>query len=182
GGGTEILSRNNNFTTPNIIVRKVNGGNPVPPFHVGTDNELKFVSNNPNAEQWEGMLVRIASKQRVVRHIGLGTNAIPGANCIVVDDAICPTGSIGPCDSVIVQTADLAGLNAPPVGSFMPSVQGVYDQRTINGNTNYEILPRNSLDMPTTQPPHLADAYSVHQDTVRVVFDQQVTALTAQNT
>ncbi len=181
GGGTEILSRNNSFTTPNIVVRRVSSGNPVPAFHDGTANELNYLSTNPNAEKWEGSLVRIASTMRAVRHTGLGTNAAPNANFICVDNTLCPNGSLS-CDSVIVQTADLAGVNAPPNGALISSLQGIFDQRSINGNTNYEILPRKGTDMITDQPPHVVDAYSVSPDTVRVTFDVQVTAASAQNT
>ncbi len=111
GGGTEILSFNNNFTTPNIIVRKVSSGNPVPAFHVGTVHELNFLpvhAPTNEAEQWEGSLVRVAVTTRVTRHIGLGTTVYPAANCLVVDNAICPVGHVGACDSVLVETATLA--------------------------------------------------------------------------
>jgi hypothetical protein len=52
--GTEVLSPNNNFTTPNIILRKVAGSSaahPIPTMHVGTTNELHELPTNPNGEQ-----------------------------------------------------------------------------------------------------------------------------------
>ena len=182
GGGTEILSRNNNFTTPNLVVRKVSTGNHIPDIHVGTTHDFNYLSTNANGEKMEGMLVRIASHMRVVRHTGLGTTAAPNANFIVVDSLACPASFVGTCDSVIVQTADLAGTNAPPVPSIIFSVQGVLDQRSINGNTNYEILPRKGYEVATSQPPHVVDAYSIAADTARVTFDVPVTAASAQNT
>ena len=66
-GGTEILSMNASFSTPNIIVRKVSSDNPVPLFHTGTVHELNFLpvhSPTNEAEQWEGSLVRIATSMR----------------------------------------------------------------------------------------------------------------------
>ena len=181
GGGTEILSRNNNFTTPNLIVRKVSSGNHIPDFHVGTTHDFNYLSTNANGEKMEGMLVRIQNHMRVVRHVGLGTTAAPNANFIVVDSLACPATFVGTCDSVIVQTADLAGTNAPPVPSIVYSIQGVLDQRSINGNTNYEILPRKGYEVVTNQPPHVVDVYSIAPDTARVTFDVPVTSASAQD-
>ena len=181
-GGTEILSFNASFATPNIIVRKVSSDNPVPLFHTGTVHELNFLpvhSPTTEAEQWEGSLVRIATSMRVVRHIGIGTNSVPGANCLVVDNILCPPSSTSACDSVLVETSTLAGINAPPVGSFIASVRGIFDQRNYAGQLSYIIQIRKPSDMDTNDPPHVVDAYCVSNDTVRVVFDKAVTAVTA---
>ena len=184
GAGTEIIYPNNSFSAPNIIVRKVSSGNPVPPFHIGTVHELNFLpvhAPTNEAEQWEGSLVRIPVTTRVVRHIGLGTTTIPGANCLVVDNALCPIGTVPPsiCDSVLVETATLAGISAPPVGVLMTSVQGVFDQRALSGQNSYIIQIRKGSDMVTNDPPHVVDAYCVSNDTVRVVFDKEITLATA---
>lgn len=181
GGGTEILSPNNSFTTPNIIVRRVSSGNPVPDFHVGSVHELNFLPTNPSGEMWEGCLVRVANQMRTVRHVGLGTSAIPGANCLVVDNTVCPEGSLGPCDSLLIETATLAGVSAPPVSStiLVNSVQGVLDQRAISGQNSYILLIRKPDDIVTQDPPHILDAYCVSNDTVRVVFDKKITTASA---
>src|SRR5439155_7487239 len=77
GNGTEVLAYNNTFTNTNgPAVRKISTGNHVPDVHVGTVNELYELPTNPNAEQWEGSLVKVATTLRVVRTTGLGT--IPG--------------------------------------------------------------------------------------------------------
>jgi hypothetical protein len=182
GGGTELIYPNNVFGGPNIIFRYVSSNNPVPDFHVGTVHELNFLPSNPSGEQWEGCLVRVPNTMRVVRHVGLGVSAYPTANCLVVDDAACPVGTIGTCDSLLIETATLAGIGAPPVGGFVTSVQGVFDQRAYSGQNSYIVLVRKPSDIATSEPPNVVDAYCVSNDTIRVVFDKAVEVTTATNT
>jgi hypothetical protein len=173
-GETEILSNNNSQASPDIIVRKVGSG-PVPPFHIGTANELRELPNNPNAEQWEGNLVRLNTRLRIVRTSltgGLGFNAF-----LTVDNAVCPAGSLGPCDTVFVDGNTLTSFTPPPTGTFVDLVQGIYNQRT----RGYRIQLRDANDINVATPPNVADAYPVHKDTIRVVFDRQVTAASATN-
>lgn len=182
GGGTEIAGLSG--SNP-ISVHKVGTASyPVPPFHVGTVHELNFLPvHSPvnEAEQWEGMLVRVPTSMRVVRHTGLGTTFIPGANCLVVDNLLCPPShpASPPCDSLLIDTATLAGVSAPAVGGFVASVQGIFDQRGAAGQNSYEILIRKPEDINTNDPPHVVDAYCVANDTVRVVLDKAVTVATA---
>ena len=182
GGGLELIYPNNNFGGPNIVFRKVSSGNPVPDIHFGTVHELNFLpTNTAGARPWNGCLVGVSATMRVARHVGLGTSAIPTANCLVVDNVVCPPGSLGPCDSLLIETATLAGVGAPPVGGVVSSVQGVMDQRSISGQNSFIVLVRKPSDIVSDEPPHVLTAYNVANDTLRVVFDKGLDASTSQN-
>jgi hypothetical protein len=178
-GGTELRGfASSAFANPLVIVRRVSQGNSLPPFHNGTVNELNMLPVNPNAEQWEGCLVKVTANLRVARHTGLGIVALPGANYIAVNNTLCPPASPGPCDSLFIDTATLAGVNAPSTGTIVNSIQGIYDQRAIG----YEIQIRDLQDVVDTQPPNVSDAYPVEDNVIRVEFDRNVTPASAQNT
>lgn len=179
-GETELRSFNggSSFNPPLPIVRRVSQGNPLPPIHLGTVAELQELPTNPVAEQWEGCLVKVNGPLRVARQTGLGIAALPGANFIAVNNTVCPPAAPGPCDSLFIDTATLANLNAPAVGSVVNSVQGIYNQRT----RGYRIQPRDGQDIEDTSPPNVADAFPVEDNIIRVVFDRNVTLASAQNT
>ncbi len=180
-GGTELLSYNNSFSTPNIVIRKISSGNALPLFHVGTTAELKEPTANPNAEQWEGCLVQIPGPLRVARTSFTGGMAYNTFK--IVDNNVCPPGSLGPCDSVTVDGGTLTSFAPPNVGVLIDNVQGIYDQRNLgaSGNALYRIMLRNGNDIQTATPPNVADAYPVANDTVRVVFDRNVTQASAED-
>ncbi len=171
-GGAEILSFNNSFTSPDLIVRKINSGNPLPPFHDGTVAELQELPTNPNGEMWEGSLVRITTTMRVARTSFTG--GLPFNSFLMVDDNLCTSG---PCDSILVDGGTLTTYAPPAVGTLVSNVQGIYDQRT----RGYRIQLRDGNDITVQTPPNLADAYSVHDDTIRVVFDRNVEQTSAED-
>jgi len=168
-GGSEILSFNNSFTSPDIIVRKINSGNPLPPFHDATVHDLQELPTNTAAEQWEGALVRVTATMRVARTVGVGFDGF-----LVVDDNACAGA---PCDSMFVDGGTLTNYAPPAVGTIVSNVQGIYEQRT----RGYRIQIRDGNDITVQTPPNLVDAYPVHDDTLRVVFDRNVDATTAQD-
>lgn len=179
GGETELRGFNtSSFNPPLPIVRRVSIGRPLPPFKVGTVAELQELPTNPQAEQWEGCLVRVNGPLRVARQTGLGIGALPGANFIAVNNTLCPPAAPGPCDSLFIDTATLANLNAPAVGSVVTTVQGIYNQRA----RGYRIQTRDGQDIVDTSPPNVADAFPVEDNQIRVLYDRNVTAASSQNT
>ena len=179
GGETELRGFGATpFTAPLPAVRRISTGNPLPPFHRTTVNELQELPTNPNAEQWEGCLVRVKDKLRVVRTSltgGLATNN----SFLAVDNTLCPNGSPGPCDSLFVDGNTLASpsIFPPGVASFVDSVQGIYNQRT----RGFRIQLRDGQDLFDSSPPSLQEAFAFHADSVRLVFDRQVTQASAGN-
>ncbi len=176
-GETEMVSFNGAFGNNPIIVRRVSTGNPVPRFKRASANLLHELPTNLSAEQWEGCLVRVTEKLRVVRNSttgGMGTNN----SFIGVSHTVCPPSAVGPCDSVFVDGNTLASpsISPPPVNALVDSVQGIYNQRT----RGYRIQLRDGQDLFDSSPPSLQDAYAISADSVRVVFDRNLTLASAQ--
>jgi hypothetical protein len=67
----------------------------------------------------------------------------------------------------------------PALGDLFTTIQGIYGLNTTYGP---RIRIRDGFDVVTASPapPHLADAYSVHNDTIRVVFDRPVQQASAE--
>lgn len=180
-GETEIRGfASSPFGAPLPAVRRISTGNPLPPFKRGSVNYFRELNTNPNAEQWEGCLVRAfvaGGKMRVVRTSatgGMGTNN----SFLAVDNVICPSGSVGPCDSLLVDGSTLAAIAPPPVGALVDSVQGIYNERT----RGYRIQLRDGQDLFDSSPPSLLDAFPIaNGDTIRVIFDRNLTLASAQN-
>lgn len=176
GGGTEVMAPNLSTSTGNMIVHKISSGHPIPAFHVGTVNELREPSSNPTGEQWEGGLVRVNGPMRVVRTSLTG--GMTFSSFKVVDNAICPPGSVGPCDSMTVDGSTLSFTAYPPpaIGTTVDWAQGIYEQRALG----YRIQLRDANDILVATPPNLSDAFPVHDDTVRIIFDREVTQASAE--
>jgi hypothetical protein len=162
-----------------MIVRFVSSGNAVPPFHDGSVHEFSSALSNIGADQWAGCLVRVTSTQlRTARITGAGAGS-----WYAVDNILCPPGSGGPCDSMYIDGNTLCNptLGQPALGTLASTIQGIYGLNTTYGP---RIRARDANDVvwisPT--PPNLSDAYAVHADTIRVVFDIAVTTASAQNT
>ena len=137
---TEVLAANNSFGAPNFIVRKVSSGNTLPPFFVGTTNQLRETPTNTFAEQYEHCLVRINGPLTVVRTSltgGLGTNGF-----LMVDPG-------NPTDSVFVDGNKLTSFAPPAVGTSLVSVQGIMNQAT----RGYRIMLRDGNDIVSATPP-----------------------------
>ncbi|MCE9627276.1 MAG: hypothetical protein K8R56_05085, partial [Candidatus Eisenbacteria bacterium] len=166
---TEVLAANNSFGSPNFIVRKVSSGNTLPPFFVGTTNQLRETPTNTFAEQYEHCLVKINGPLTVVRTSltgGLGTNGF-----LMVDPG-------NPADSVFVDGNKLTSFAPPAVGTAISSVQGIMNQAT----RGYRIMLRDGNDIVTATPPNVADAYPLTDATIRVKFDRNVQAASATTT
>lgn len=188
-GGLEIRSYSTGsaFNAPLPAVRRISTGNPLPPFFRGTANQIQELPTNVFAEQYEGTLVRLtnntapstAHKYRVARNSlqpgGIGTFS----SMIVVDDVACPAGSLGPCDSVFIDgsTMSFTAVTPLPLGALVDSAQGIYEQRT----RGYRIMLRDASDLFDSSPPSVTDAYFIHADTIRVVFDRFLTQASAEN-
>ena len=167
-GATEVLAANNSFGSPNFVVRRASSGNALPPFFVGTTTQLVETPTNTFAEQYEGCLVRIVggSYLTVVRTSltgGLGQNN----GFLMVD-------SSAPSDSVFVDGNKLTTFAPPAVGSQIASVQGIMNQNV----RGYRIMLRNGNDIVSNTPPDMTDAYPLTDNTVKVVFDRDITTAT----
>jgi hypothetical protein len=178
-GLTEIVAKDGSFGT-NLIVTKISSGNPLPPFRVTNTAELNELPVNPNAEQWEGSLVRVNGPLRIVRTncpSGCSGGLITFTSSLVVDDVVCPSGSLGPCDSMFIDVSTLCNPAVQPgtVGQILDFVQGIYGQAT----RGYRIQCRDANDYGIPAPPNLANAYSIGTDTVRVQMDRGITPATA---
>jgi hypothetical protein len=105
----------------------------------------------------------------------MGTNN----SFIGVDNVVCPPGSLGPCDSLFVDGNTLCSpaIAPPPVASVVSAVQGIYNQRT----RGYRIQLRDGADLTDTSPPTLQEAHAISLDSVRVVFDRNLTPATTRS-
>src|SRR5262245_13361737 len=180
GGELRGLDPISAFNNPLVAVRRISQGNTLPPFRRTTVHELYELPTNLAAEQWEGCLVRVKDKMRVVR-----TSLSPGgigtfSSMLAVDNVLCPNGSLGPCDSLFIDGSTLAftAVSPLPIGALIDSVQGIYDQRT----RGYRIQLRDSNDMFDSSPPSITDAYLIAADTMPCIFDRNLTQASANNT
>jgi hypothetical protein len=177
-GATEIEGFDNIQATDDLIIRIINHNNTLPAYHIGTVAELKEITfTQPFAadsvrEKWEDCLVQVNGPLRVVRI----TNPTNSANLntnnsfLVVDDVVCPTGSVGPCDSMFVDGNTLTTLAPPPVGTIVANVRGVYWQQT----RGYRIQLTSGNDLNEPSPVSLIDAYPLEDNKIRVTFDRDV--------
>ena len=183
-GGLELRSYSTGsaFNNPLPAVRRISTGNPLPKFFRGTVTQLQELPTNVFAEQYEGCLVRASSNQHKMRVVrtslqppGIGTFS----SFIVVDNTTCPNGSLGPCDSLFIDgsTLSFTAVTPLPLAALIDSVQGIYEQRT----RGYRIQLRESTDLFDSSPPSLTDAYFIHADTIRCVFDRNLTQISAED-
>jgi hypothetical protein len=174
GGETEMVSLTGSFGS-NLYVTKILSNHALPPFHEGNTGDFNNLPSNTALEQWEGCLVKLLPRGgplRVAR--SYGTSA--GSAFMVVDSA-CTTGI---CDSVFVDISTIPNpsLGTLSLGDKLQWLQGVVGQ-TANG---YRIRMRDDNDWyPSLNPPVVADAYAIKDDSVRVVFDKSVTQASAEN-
>lgn len=159
-----------------LYVRKVSSGNPLPAFKEGTVNYFSRLSTNTNGPQWEGCLIRVPGPLRVAR-------LVPGSlnQFLVVDNVLCPPGTVGICDSSFIETSTLANpiIGTQTLGAIIQSVQGVWEQYTTA--VGFQIKVRDALDIEQAVAPSVYDAYAVADDTIRVQFDRQVTQASAED-
>jgi hypothetical protein len=176
-GDPELTSLSGSWGTMQINL--ISSGNPLPPWHDGTVNEFNSSLANVGADGWAGCLVRVTGTvMRVARVVGTG-----GYSFYVVDNVICPPSSVGPCDSMFVDQTTLPNpnLGQPALGDMASTIQGIYGLNSTYG-PRIRVRDQNDEVWITPCPPHVSDAYSVHNDTIRVVFDRGVTQASAENT
>jgi len=162
-GDIELLAPNNNFSAPNIIMRKVSSGNPLPAPFPGNTVDFNALLTNTYFAPYVGTLVKLNGPVTIQRVTG-------GSLAFVVDAS-------APSDTVYIDYFKLMGSNAPAVGTVLTSVTGVGNA----GTTGWRIDPRSSADIIDAQPPTLNDCYAIADNKYRVVFDRPVTTASAQN-
>jgi len=178
-GDVEVEAPNNNFSAPNIVLRKVSSGNPLPPIFTGTTTDLQELPTNATFAPYVSALVQLngpgPGALRVARTTGLGGTGAGGSapfhDCLVVRDA-------APSDSVYINFLKLTNILPPAVGTYITSVAGVGNKAT----RGFRIMPRDANDVVDAQPPGVTDAYAIADNKYRVVFDRGVTTASGQNT
>lgn len=180
-GSSELRSFGKSFNPPvnGPAIRLISRGNQVPAYHVGTVNSLNFLSTNTSSQPWVLNLVSVTANMRVARNVALQSASGNPRSFIVVDNATCPNGSPGPCDSMYVETATLAGVEPPPLNAAITFVRGLYNQFGVP--YVYRIMARDPSDIGDMQPPGAVDAYSTSNDSILVQFDRAVTSASALN-
>jgi len=171
GGETEMIALSGSFGD-NLKVFKVLGPTALPPFYVGNTTDFNNLPTNTALEPYECGLARVTPRGGPLRVARLF-----GTSSFMVVDSACTTGI---CDSVFVDVTTLPNpsLGLPDLGTTLQFVQGIVGQ-TANG---YRIRMRDDNDWyPSVNPPTVADAYAIKDDSVRVVFDKQVTQASAEN-
>ena len=169
---TEVTPLGSSFGT-NMDVRTIASGQPLPPFQEGTPTTWNNLSSNTAMEQWEGCLVKC------VPNVGQGPLRVArlfGSNFMAVDSAC----TLGICDSVYVDVTTIPNpsLGAPALGTTLQWIQGIVGQTA----AGYRIRMRDDNDWyPSVNPPAVAYAYAITDDSVRVVFDKLVTEASAED-
>jgi len=171
-GETEVEGLDLTQGTNDVIIRKISSGNPLPPFVTGTTNTFSHLPTNPNGEQYEGMLVRVATSMRVARTSLTG--GLPFNSFLLVNQVGSAT------DSVHVDGNTLTTFTPPSVGTTVVSVQGLWHQRT-NSVSSFRIQLRDPSDINVQAPPNLINAFAIQDNVLRLTFDKDLTAATAQD-
>jgi hypothetical protein len=178
-GETEIEGPDAVQSTNDIIIRKINGGNALPPFQVGTTADFNWVPgiSAATAEPWEGCLVRIDGPLKVAR-------VQQGAGVGFAGFLIVHTGSTG--DSVLIDGVTLATptFGVPPLNTPIDYVQGVLNQRNSSAGTgsvnSYRIQLTSGNDISLSTPPNLTAAYPIEDNVLRLVFDRNLDPINSQ--
>ena len=140
------LDGGNNGTQ--IVLQRLSGGNPLPPFQLGTTHDFTpGPLSQPPPSPWEGCLVEIPAQVRVVRTSATGGFNNMADQFIVVDADGCPSGSPAGtvCDSVIVDGGSFTAFPLPPVGTIFQGIRGVFGR-----NLGYRIRLRSPSDVDET--------------------------------
>lgn len=164
-GDVEVEAPNNNFSNPDIVMRKVSTGNPLPAYLDGTTTDFQEKPSNTYIAQYMTTLVHLTGPVRVARLTGLSFHG-----AIVVSDA-------APSDSVFIDYAKLTNIVPPALGTVLTDIYGIVN----NAARGYRIMPRDAHDVVDTQPPGISDCYPVADNQYRLVFDRDVTVASATN-
>jgi len=172
-GDVELEAPNNVFSAPNIVMRKVSTGNPLPPILHGNTTDFKETPTNSYIASYMTTLVTLDGPVRVARS-ATPPSSDPGLafhGILVVRDA-------SPGDSVFIDYNKLTTIVPPPDGTVLQSITGIVN----NAARGYRIMPRDANDIVDTQPPGVTDGYAIADNQYRIVFDRPVTSATATNT
>ena len=170
-GDVELEAPNNLFSNPNIVLRKVSSGNPLPPYFVGNTTDFVETPTNTYIKPYMTCLVKLTGPVRVAR-TGTGLPATPaGRGMLVVRDA-------APSDSVYIDYGKLTSIVPPAVGTYLTSISGIVN----SASRGWRIMPRDAKDIVDVVPPSVSDAYVIADNQYRIVFDRDVTPGTATNT
>ncbi len=163
-GDVEVEAPNNNFSNPNIVLRKVSSGNTLPPALQGNTTDFKETPTNTlMANNMSGLLL-LNGPVRVARTLGLATHGM-----LVVRDA-------APSDSVFIDYNKLTTIVPPPVGTYLTSIEGICNSAA----RGFRIMPRFAADIIDVQPPQVSDGWTwVNDHTYRIAFDRDVTSASA---
>jgi hypothetical protein len=170
-----------------LIVRLVSRGNPLPPVHVGTLAEFDWPLWNSAADPWLNMLVRLPGPLEVVDFPFLNGETDPRAtgpsHIFFAADPSCKGEG---CDAALVNGHSIADVSAPPEGTILGEVSGIFDFRLLT----HQILLRSEDDLVIGFPPQASDAFPIYDndlaggarhDSVMVVFDRPVEVASAEN-
>lgn len=169
-GETQMVSLTGSWGS-NLYVYKILGPTALPPFYEGTTTTFNNLSTNTALEPYECGLVKVLPRGGPLRVARVYTTAF-----MAVDSA-CTSGI---CDSVFVDVSTLPNpsLGVPPLNTTLSWIQGIVGQTA----AGYRIRMRDDNDWyPSVNPPVVADAYAIKDDSVRVVFDKQVTQASAED-
>jgi hypothetical protein len=166
-GDIELESPDNLFSNPDIIIRKVNTGNTLPPFFSGNTTDLVELPGNLTFAPYVSALVHLDGPVTVARSGG----ALGSRSMLVVR-------ALAPSDSVFIDLGKLTNIIPPPVGTVIQSIQGIGNKAT----RGFRIMPRDADDIVDSTPPNLGDAFPLDDTHYRVVYDRSVTSATATNT
>jgi len=173
-GDIEVMSPNNNFSAPNIILSKRSSGNPLPPIFNGNTTDFNELPTNTTFQPYISALVKLVGPVRVARVGDVPTLTTTGGvafGAIVVRNA-------APSDSVFIDFGKLSTVAPPPLGTVITSITGIGNMAT----RGYRIMPRDADDIVDAVPPNVIDAYPTADNRYRVVFDRAVTPASATNT
>jgi hypothetical protein len=170
-GSKEVIYPNNAFAGPNMVMRKVNIGNALPPFHVGLPGELnRIYSDSLHALQWQGALVRVNQSAPGAMHVARTVGLSFVRDFYVVDDS-------APSDTIYIDGGTFVNYGRPSVGTLISYVQGIFDHRTQGS----KIMIRDANDIGALTPPQTDRAYCVGAGKIRVEYDRNVTTASATN-
>lgn len=172
GAETELVSLSGSWGS-NLYVTVISPNNPLPPFQEGTPTTWNNLSSNTAMEQWEGGLVKC------VPNLGQGPLRVARtySTAFMAIDSACTTGI---CDSVFVDVSTIPNpqLGVPALGTTLQWLQGIVGQSA----SGYRIRMRDDNDWyPSVNPPSVAYAYAITDDSARVVFDKEVTEASAED-
>jgi hypothetical protein len=168
-GDVELEAPNNTFSNPDIVLRLVSSGNPLPPLFEGNTTDFVETPTNTYIKPYMTCLVKLNGPVRVAR-VGApnGDTKLGTRGMLVVRDA-------APSDSVFIDYAKLTAIVPPTVGTYLTSISGIVN----SASRGWRIMPRGATDIVDVVPPSVTDAYAVADDQYRIVFDRAVTSATA---